>query len=292
MPRGPLLTQADAHRDPQPEELRRLDALGRDARLVDEQVAVVQRLHAEELEIEVGRRIDRSAKARDVVLQHRSSIRPHATPRSRSPRNASTCALRRPSDAVPLDRPVEHLLVHEREQHARREAAEVGVAIDQRAGVQDDEAREVVAADAVVDPSSQLGLDADRLVEREVEPGAGETDPLAQLVAAPRRLASVALEQGDGPCGRHGGGRPGAQQRPLGAVDDVALGEAHAAREDELLLHEVLYLLDRDVRRAEAANALGDAGGDRGGGSRVEPCRDEPLAHGTLDLGLVLDATT
>ena len=45
------------------------------------------------------------------------------------------------------------------------------------------------------------------------------------------------------------------QHRALGAVDDVALGDAHVPGEDELLLDDVLDGLDRHVRGARARRA-------------------------------------
>ncbi len=280
------LAQADAHRDAQPEVLGRLDAHGGRTGLVDEQVAVVQRLHAEQLEVEVGGRVDRLREPLEVVAEQALVDAPAADAPLEQRSEGPDVRVAQPADAVALDAPVEHLLVHEAEQDAGREAAEVGVAIDQRACVQHDEPGEVVAADPVVDRASQLCLDR-RLVEREVEARARETDPLAQLVAAPGRLTPVWLTQRDRArrsC-RRVRARP--QQRTLGAVDDVALGDAHAAREDELLLHEVLHLLDRHVGGTEAADALRHAGRDRGGRRRVEPGRDEALAHRALDLRLV-----
>ena len=51
-----LLVEAEAHRHAHPEELRRLDAAVPAAGLVDDQVAVIERLDAEEVELEVGGR--------------------------------------------------------------------------------------------------------------------------------------------------------------------------------------------------------------------------------------------
>ena len=47
-----------------------------------------------------------------------------------------------------------------------------------------------------------------------------------------------------------------AQQRPLGPVDDVALGDAHVPGEHELLLDDVLDGLDRHVRGPERVRVL------------------------------------
>ena len=65
-----------------------------------------------------------------------------------------------------------------------------------------------------------------------------------------------------------------AQQGPLGAVDDVALGDAHVAAEHELLLDDVLHRLDRDVRSAEPAGALVDARRRAAAGGRRSACSD------------------
>ena len=87
--------------------------------------------------------------------------------------------------------------------------------------------------------------------------------------SAPSQSVSAPSASSTGIAGTASGRRQdrccGAQQRALGAVDDVALGDAHVAGEHELLLDDVLDRLDRDVRRAQRAGALGDPAGQRAG---------------------------
>ena len=77
-----------------------------------------------------------------------------------------------------------------------------------------------------------------------------------------------------------------AQQRPLGAVDDVALGDAHVAGEHELLLDDVLDRLDRDVR-APSACARSPTRAASAGRGRGLLERQERLADRDLDLARV-----
>ena len=67
--RSPFFVDEEAHGNAEPEELGRLDAAGRLAGLVDDEVAIVQGLHAEEFEVEVGRRVERVGEFADVVLR-------------------------------------------------------------------------------------------------------------------------------------------------------------------------------------------------------------------------------
>ena len=110
-------------------------------------------------------------------------------------------------------------------------------------------------------------------VHVQVEPDRRERDAPPQVVGLRRRGGRRLLA------------RP--QQGPLGAVDDVALGDAHVAAEHELLLDDVLDRLDRDVQQPEPPGALVDARGEPGRGRRIVLERQEGGADGDLDLARI-----
>ena len=277
------LGQADAHRDPHPEQLRRLDPARPRAGLVDQQVAVIQRLQAEEVEVQIGGGIERRRQPLEVELEQArvDALDPHAVLQAGAQR-PRVRALERP-DAVAHDVPAERLLVEIREQDPPGEAREVAVALDQRLGVEHHQPLQVGARDPGADRAAQLALQR-RRIGLQVQPDRRERDPLAQVGAGPRRFAPVGLEHRDRRRRRDLLAVLGAQQRALGAVDDVALGDPHVPAEDELLLDDVLDGLDRDVGAAERVRPLAHALGQRHGGLGVQREREERLADRDLDL--------
>ena len=65
---GWLLTE-EAHRNTHPEQLRRLNTALAVTRLIRDEVAVVERLQPEVVEVEVGRWVERLCQAVKVVVQ-------------------------------------------------------------------------------------------------------------------------------------------------------------------------------------------------------------------------------
>src|SRR3954451_18975662 len=63
-----LLFEKQTHRDAHPEKLWRLQTARAFARFVDDQIAIVERLNAEEVELEVGGRIDGRGNLREIIL--------------------------------------------------------------------------------------------------------------------------------------------------------------------------------------------------------------------------------
>jgi hypothetical protein len=64
-----LFVEHQPHGYAHPEELRGLDAARGLPRLVDDQVAIVERLDAEEVELEVGRRVERGGQLGEIVVE-------------------------------------------------------------------------------------------------------------------------------------------------------------------------------------------------------------------------------
>ena len=159
-----------------------------------------------------------------------------------------------PADAVAHDVPAEDLLVDVGELDAAGELREVGVALDERLGVEDDEAVERSLVDS---GRGSSGAARARCARRRGR-GRGRSRRTRCARAGPRRPRASgpsASSSVDRPGGRRGSvaGALRAQHRALGAVDDVALGDAHVAGEHELLLDEVLHRLDGHVGEARAS---------------------------------------
>ncbi len=192
-----------------------------------------------------------------------------------------------PGEPVALQAPPDRLLVHVAKQDPRGEPAEVGVALQQRLRVEDDGRLEVAPRDAVGDAPAEVPLDVG-LRQTQVEADRRDPDPLPELLAVPQRRGPVRLgdldERGLGILGRLLGGPV---DGPLGAVGDVGLGHARVAREQQVLLDEVLDRLDGHVAEPERRRPLRHAPGDAFRWSGIEPAREERLPDGRLDLGRV-----
>ena len=126
------LGMEQAHRHPHPEKLWGLQPAAHRRFLVDDQIPVVQRLHAEEVELQVGQRVERRRHLVDVVLEQ---ILAEATDRDptvdRLP-EAPPVEVPQGPHPVPHDVPTQHLLVNEGELDPAGKFGEVGVLLDQR----------------------------------------------------------------------------------------------------------------------------------------------------------------
>lgn len=282
------LRQAHPHRHPHPEQLRRLDPARPPAGLVDRQVALEQGLDAQEVAVQVGGRVELGREAVEVVVQERRADPSDGDAMLQRGREGLRVGRLQALDALAVDLPVERLLVDVGQEDPGGEAREVGVTLDQRLRVQDHQAPQIRPRDPGRHRTAKLDVEL-TVVEVEVEAYGGETDALGEVVAVPERRRAVGFDDRDRRelAGARRGVRglaAGAEDRPLGAVDDVALGGAHLAGEDELLLDDVLDRLDRHVDQSEAGGALADPAGDRGGGRRVGVEGEERQADGVLDL--------
>ncbi len=126
------------------------------------------------------------------------------------------------------------------------------------------------------------------LVEPQVEARGREADARAQILAVPALLHPVAVVDRRATSAGERLAREaalGAQHRPLGAVEDVALGDTHLPGEDELFLDDVLHGLDRDRVEGKRPGADAYAVGEAGRRLGIEGEREERLADRHLDLG-------
>jgi hypothetical protein len=117
------LADHQAHRDAHPEELGSLDALVGVTGLVDDEVAVVEGLDAEEVEVEIRGR-DRSLRrgGRDSYSSSFGERRSISTPRTRFALKARRWNSARRAMPSRDDVPVEHFLVDVAEENAGGEA--------------------------------------------------------------------------------------------------------------------------------------------------------------------------
>ena len=127
------------------------------AGLVDDEVAVVEGLDAEEVELEVGGRVERGGEAGEVVVEQLRVEAPlMATPCSRYFLKARWWKLLQLADAVAEDVPAEDLLVDVGELDAAGELGKIGVPLDQGLRVENDGGVEVLLGDLVVHGTEQL----------------------------------------------------------------------------------------------------------------------------------------
>ena len=160
---------SDAH----PEELRGLEAAMRAARLVDDQIAVVERLHAEELEVHVGHRVEGVRELGEVVAAQVGREAADLDAALDVGGELGAVEFAELGDAVAHDAPTEDFLVDVGEEDAAGEFREVGVLFDEGLGVEDDGAVEFFLGHFREEGPAEFGFD-DIAGEAEVE-----ADPVA-----------------------------------------------------------------------------------------------------------------
>ena len=111
-------------------KLGRFEAVGL-PRLVDDQIAVVEGLNAEIVEVEVGAGIQASASRSEVVLQQLGAEPLDLHAALEVALEGAAVRVFEISDAVADDIPIEHLLVDVGQEDAPGEPGEVRVALDQ-----------------------------------------------------------------------------------------------------------------------------------------------------------------
>ncbi len=192
------------------------------------------------------------------------------------------------ADAVAEDVPPENLLIEVGEQDAAGELGEVGVALDEGLGVEEDGLAEVSLGEFVEDGAPEFRLDLGG-GKAKVEAECGVLDARAEVGAVPEEGGAVGAADADKDGLFGGGGRGkfgGALFGAAGAVEDVGLRSLEVAGLHEFLLHHVLDVLDVDQGLAAFADALGDGAGDLHGGGAVEAEGEEGFADGDFDFVL------
>ena len=178
-------------------------------------------------------------------------------------------------NAVTLDFPIKDFFVNVGEHDARRELGKVGIALDERAGIQNDCVFQDVLGHLGGKGSAKLTLDLKR-VEIQLEADRRKLNTLPQLGAIPENALAVALNDHDEGLLDITGLRLGfrldgilAVTGALRAVEDIALGDFVVALTHEFLLNEVLHILDVDKCGIAGADALAHSAGNRCSGLGV-----------------------
>lgn len=187
----------EAHGDTHPEELGGLDAAVLVAGLVDDEVAVVEGLDAEEVEVEVGGGVKGLSQGVEVVEFEQLGVEAlDGDAVLEVALEGGFVGILELFDAVAEDRPVEDFLVDVGKEDAGGELGEVGVFLDQRLGVEDDGVLEVLLLDLCADGAAEFAFDLG-LGEAEVEADGGELDALPELGAIPELGLAVVGDDGD-----------------------------------------------------------------------------------------------
>jgi hypothetical protein len=157
------------------------------AGFVDDEVAVVEGLDAEVVEVEVGGGIEGFGEFVEVVNFQQLGIEAlDGDAVFEIGFEGGLVGVFQFVDAVLEDGPVEDFLVDIGEEDAAGEFREVGVLFDEGLGVEDDGVLEVLFGDLIADGAAEFAFDLDvRDVEFEADGGVG--DALAEVGAVPER---------------------------------------------------------------------------------------------------------
>ena len=293
--RGLFLGNIQAHGDTHPEELGGFEPLGGFDFLIDDEVAVVEGLDAQEVKVEVRGRVQGVSKLVEIKLKQAWVVAVDFDPTAQVAAEGAAVVFLELIDAIADDVPGEHFFVDVGEKDAACEFAEVSITLHERFCIENDGLLEVVQRDVAVDGAAQFHLDL-MAGEAEIEAEHAEVDAFLQVGAIPKEgfaiggfdkdqglLLLAVLLGGDGGFSFLRFTHFGAQ----GSILDVGTGYFEEALLHQLLLDEVLHVFDVDelfvFLSDEAADGLGDT--DCRGGVHFQG--KEGLADGDLDLVVV-----
>ena len=186
-----------SHRDAHPEELGRFHAAGLVAGLVDVEVAIVEGLDAEEIEVEVGGGIEGIGEAVEVVFLE--NVRRDALDLDAVLEvgfEVFLVSLLERLDAVVLNIPRQDLLVDVREKNAAGELGHVGILFEEGLGVENDGLLEVAGGDLGADGAAEFLFDI-LFGNGELESDHGELDALLELGTIPEIGSAIFGGDGD-----------------------------------------------------------------------------------------------
>ena len=260
--------------------------------LIYDQVAIIEGLNAEEVEVHVGRGVDGIGQRVDVVAEHlgRQALNRYA--RAKVALEGLAMSLAEPLDAVAHDFPIQHLFVYIGEHDAGGEFCKIRIAFDECAGIEDDRALEDVLIDFGGERTAEFAFDL-KLVEVQIEADHGKLNAALELGTIPENGLAIALSDDDERVlgFLDLGIRSGigccilAVATALGAVKNVAFGDLVEPLAHQFLLNHVLHILDVNEGAVTKAYALRHSASDRDGAFRIFLHRQESLAACFLDLG-------
>ena len=287
-----VFADEEAHGDAHPEELRGFDAAVAALGFVDDQVAIVERLDAEEVEFEVCGGVEGGGEPVEVEVEEGGVVAVDFDPALETVFEGAAVEVAEGGGAVGDDVPVEDFRVDVGEEDASGEACEVGVAFDEGFGVEDDGAVEFFLGHFREEGPAEFGFD-DIAGEAEVETDGSEVDALTEIETVPERGGAVlefdedhAFLAVDGEAAEFFF-RAGADLGAVGAVEDVGGGDLVVAAFHEFFLDDVLEFLDADHLAAFVVDPCGDGGGEIDGWGAVHLFGQEGLADGDFDFVLV-----
>jgi hypothetical protein len=219
------------------------------AGFVNDEIAIVEGLDTEVVEVEVGGGVEGFGEFIEVVEVEELGVETFDGDAVLEVGfEGGFMGLLQFVDAVAEDGPVEYFLVDVGEQDAAGEFREVGVLLDECLGVEDDGVFEVFFGDLVADGAAEFALDFG-FADVEVEADGSVGNALAEITAIPERGDAVVIDDGD-------------HQLLVGVLSEVLLLLAHAgalvavadvvggglevALAHEFLLDHVLDILDVD----------------------------------------------
>ena len=285
------LLDEETHGDTHPEELRCFQAAHCFFGFVDDEVAIVERLNPKEIKVHIGCGIDGISENIEIVSEKFRRETLDSNSCAKIALEGLAMSIAETFDAVALDFPVEDFLINVREHDASCELGEVGIALDERAGIQNNRVFQNVFGHLTGKGTAKLALDVER-VDVQIEADHRKLDSLPQLGAIPENALAVALHDHDegfldiaGLCFGFRFDDLLAVAGALGTVENIALGDFVVALAHEFLLHEILHILDVDKCRVASTDALTHTPGNRCGGLGVFLHGKECAAAGGLDFG-------
>ena len=159
--------EEESHGDAHPEKLGCFEAAGLLACLVYDEVAIVEGLNAEEVEVHVGRGVDGIGKRIEIVAEHLGSQALNCHARAEVALEGLTMSFTEPLDAVAHDFPIQHLLINVGEHDAGGEFCKIRIAFDECAGIEDDRTFEDVFIDFGRERTAEFAFDL-KLVEVQI----------------------------------------------------------------------------------------------------------------------------
>lgn len=187
-----FFVEKEAHSNAHPEELWGLYAADRVDGFVDDEVAVVEGLDAEVVEVEVGGGIEGIGKNVEIVVEQPGVKALDADAVLQIGAESASVAVFDRCDTVAQNVPFKDFFVDVGEEDACSKFGEVGVLFCERFDVEDKGLLKIGGAHLFVEGTAQLGLDLLR-VETEVEANVGEGNALAEVCTVPEGSASVGL---------------------------------------------------------------------------------------------------
>ena len=188
----------EAHGDAHPEELGRFEAFGGFDFFIDDEVAVVEGLDAEEVEVHVGCGVEGVCEFVEVELEEARVVAVDLDAAGEVPAEGAAVEVAEGFDAVTDDVPAEDFFIDVAEADAGGELGEVGVLLHEGLRVQDDGLAKVLDADVAVEGAAEFHLD---LIARdaEVEAEDGEVDAFLEVGSVPEEGFSVGcLDEDEG----------------------------------------------------------------------------------------------